>query len=73
MYPNPANETLNITADTDIRLTSIQIYNALGQLVRVMYNAKNVHSIDVSALPSGSYFIKIASDKGNSNAKFIKK
>lgn len=73
LYPNPANETLNINAGTDIRLASIQIYNVLGQLVRVVSNAENVHSIDVSALPSGNYFIKIVSDKGTSNSKFIKK
>lgn len=73
LYPNPTHETVNINSGTDIRLVSIQIYNVLGQLVRVVTNAENVHSVDVSALPSGNYFIKIVSDKGTSNAKFIKK
>lgn len=72
LYPNPVQETLNINAGIDIRLTSVQIYNSIGQLVRIVSNAENVHSVDVSALPSGNYFIKIVSDKGTSNAKFIK-
>jgi uncharacterized delta-60 repeat protein len=73
VYPNPVNEVLNITAKEDIQLSSIQIYNVLGQLIRVISNAKNTENIDVSNLNSGNYFIKIFSDKGNSSTKFIKK
>ncbi|KQB40092.1 T9SS type A sorting domain-containing protein [Flavobacterium aquidurense] len=73
VYPNPVNDVLNITTKEDIQLSSIQIYNVLGQLIRVIPNAKNVENIDVSGLNSGNYFIKIVSDKGNSSTKFIKK
>lgn len=73
LYPNPVSETLNINANSDIQLSTIQIYNVLGQLIRVVSNANNIHAIDVSTLTPGNYFIKIVSDKGTSNAKFIKK
>ncbi|KQO21001.1 hypothetical protein ASF10_15600 [Flavobacterium sp. Leaf82] len=73
VYPNPVSDVLNITTKEDIQLSSIQIYNVLGQLIRVIPNAKNVENIDVSGLNSGNYFIKIISDKGNSSTKFIKK
>ena len=72
IYPNPTNGILNITSKQDIELQSISIYNVLGQMVASIPNAKGVNSIDVSSLSTGNYFIKIVSDKGTSNAKFIK-
>jgi hypothetical protein len=72
LYPNPAKEVLNITAKETINVKSISIYNTLGQLVLVIPNAEKVAKIDVSGLTTGNYFIKINSDKGSSNARFIK-
>jgi hypothetical protein len=72
IYPNPANNVLNIESKKQIEVTSVSIYNTLGQLVLVVPNAKDIKTVDVSALKSGNYFIKILSDKGSSNIKFIK-
>ncbi|WP_264563983.1 T9SS type A sorting domain-containing protein [Flavobacterium sp. N3904] len=73
LYPNPVNGTLNINTKDDIELSTIQIYNILGQLIMVVSNANNINNIDVSTLMPGTYFIKIVSDRGTSNTKFIKK
>ncbi|UOK41853.1 MULTISPECIES: DUF7619 domain-containing protein [Flavobacterium] len=72
LYPNPVNNVLNIETKQTIEVSSINIYNQLGQLVLVVPNAQNVSKVDVSSLSSGNYFIKINSDKGTSNTKFIK-
>ncbi|MCL9805388.1 T9SS type A sorting domain-containing protein [Flavobacterium amniphilum] len=72
LYPNPVHNVLNMDAKETIEISSVNIYNTLGQLVVVIPNAKDVKTIDVSNLPSGNYFIKINSDKGTSNTKFIK-
>lgn len=72
LYPNPVNSVLNIVAKEVVEISSINIYNTLGQLVLVVPNAQNVKTVDVSILSSGNYFIKINSDKGTSNTKFIK-
>jgi hypothetical protein len=72
IYPNPANNVLNIESKKQIEVSSINIYNTLGQLVLVVPNAKDIKAVDVSALKSGNYFVKILSDKGSSNMKFIK-
>jgi len=72
LYPNPAKSVLNISSKESIELKSISIYNTLGQLVLVVTNADKVSKIDVSSLTSGNYFIKINSDKGSSNARFVK-
>ena len=72
LYPNPAKAVLNISSKETIEVQSISIYNTLGQLVLVVTNAEKVSKIDVSNLTAGNYFIKINSDKGTSNNRFIK-
>ena len=72
LFPNPVNNVLNINTKESVKITSINIYNTLGQLVLVIPNAENTKTVDVSSLSSGNYFIKINSDKGTSNTKFIK-
>jgi hypothetical protein len=72
LYPNPVDDVLNITVKDTIEISSVRIYNILGQLVLVIPNAANTKTIDVSDFPSGNYFIKINTDKGTSNTKFIK-
>ncbi|MET0759926.1 MAG: T9SS type A sorting domain-containing protein [Flavobacterium sp.] len=73
LYPNPVNDILNISKKEAIEVSSIDIYNTLGQLILVIPNAQNTSTVDVSNLASGNYFVKINSDKGTSNTKFIKR
>ena len=72
LYPNPTKNTLNIAVKEIIEISSINIYNTLGQLVLVIPNAQNTKTVDVSSLTAGNYFIKINSDKGTSNTQFVK-
>ncbi|QBZ98629.1 DUF7619 domain-containing protein [Flavobacterium sangjuense] len=70
LSPVPAKNSLTITTKQDIMISSVNIYNTLGQLVQVITNPNE--TIDVSGLKTGSYFIKIISDKGTASSKFIK-
>jgi hypothetical protein len=70
VYPNPVNDLLNIKPYGDIEVSSISVYNTLGQILMVIPNASE--SIDVSNLTAGNYFLKINSDKGITNARFVK-
>jgi uncharacterized repeat protein (TIGR01451 family) len=72
VYPNPVKNVLNIDVKATINIQSVTIFNTLGQMIMAVPNAENVRSIDVSDLKTGTYFIKIKSDKGTANAKFIK-
>jgi len=72
IYPNPASMILNIETKKTIEVTSINIYNTLGQLVLVIPNALQTKSVDVSSLKTGNYFLKINSDHGTSSVKFVK-
>jgi len=66
-YPNPTNNTLFISG-IESPLT-ISIYNALGKKV---LSVNNTDSINVEALPSGVYTIRISDGVRQTNKKFIK-
>jgi hypothetical protein len=72
IYPNPTKNLLNIKTKSEIEITSIGIYDVLGQVVLVVSNAESTKTIDVSDLQLGTYFIKVQSNKGISSTKFIK-
>jgi len=67
IYPNPTNNTLFISGnETPI---TVAIYNVLGKEV---LSIKNTNNINVQALPSGVYVIRISDGIGQTNRKFIK-
>jgi Leucine-rich repeat (LRR) protein len=70
LAPVPAKNSLTITTKQHVVISSLSIYNTLGQLVQVNTNPNE--TIDVSSLQSGSYFVRITSDKGSANGKFLK-
>jgi hypothetical protein len=73
VYPSPA--TNNITIDAgDLRFTNLdlRIYDVVGNLVLEKNAYINKTNIDVSALPSGVYFVKVKTEKGIKVKKFVK-
>jgi hypothetical protein len=60
VYPNPANEFLNIeTKENNIIINKIEVYNYKGKLIYTYKTIKkvneNTYKIDVSALEQGNY------------------
>ena len=70
LSPVPAKNVLTITTKQSVAISSVSIYNMLGQLVQVITNPNE--TIDVSSLKTGSYFIKIVSDQGTASSQFSK-
>ena len=74
IFPNPVKNSVTINfrkgAEADFR-----IYDQLGKLVRYHPNVyiSQPHSIDISELNSGIYFIRINSDIGTITKRLIKK
>ena len=68
LYPNPVNNTLNVSSDKKIK--KIEIYDTLG---RVIYAESNPSSeINVEQLESGLYSIAIIFDDNRIVKKFTK-
>ena len=73
IYPNPANDVLQITSSTEMK--SIRIYNIVGKLVaQHNLNGQLKMSINISDLTSGIYLVNIETVSGVSNiSKIVKK
>lgn len=72
LYPNPTSNVLHIEARENIKIDSVSIFNLMGQLVFNVPDMQDMKAINVSELSSGNYSIRIDSNKGTSQAKFIK-
>jgi len=74
VFPNPANEVLNINLQNSAIQNCI-ITNALGQTVYSSANEINANhkiQLNISNLSAGVYFVKVRASNGSYNAKFIK-
>ena len=71
IQPNPAYDKLTINASVDFN--SVSVVNFLGQTVISQNNDTQTITLDVSNLPQGVYFVRIASNEGTSVQKFVKK
>jgi hypothetical protein len=67
IYPNPAQDNLNII--TNGIFNKVTITDFTGKVVF----AGNSKTIDISSLSNGVYFVKVETTQGISNTKFIKK
>jgi len=77
IYPNPTTNILNINLSNNINNNlSIEIYNISGQVVltdkNIDFSIDNQHSINISDIKSGIYFIAIKGDNINEIKKIVK-
>lgn len=59
VYPNPAKETLTVKADN---ISSVVIYNSLGQKVFAQTYDDNQVAIDMNSFEAGIYMVRIVAD-----------
>jgi hypothetical protein len=72
IYPNPANNILNIDYSVSSNSALFEIYNISGQLVQSGNLSKGkTRKIDVSDYNSGIYFIRIHSDEEVISRKIV--
>ncbi len=74
VYPNPANDKINIRTEKDILLSKISIHSITGQNV-IEFNPKQIqNSVDISNLSKGFYIIKLTDNQGKTGTfKLVKK
>lgn len=69
LYPNPATTQINVSVDCEIR--SVNVINAMGQVVISRNAVKDNHVvIDTQNLPAGIYFVNVLTDKGQVAKRF---
>ncbi len=72
IYPNPANNLLNIQLPQDNSSAEIIIYNLLGQIQQTLKLTAKETAINISALSKGAYIIEVATEKNVGRGKFVK-
>lgn len=70
-YPNPVNDDLNIRARENI--SSIMVYNAIGQLVMTKRPSEIATVLEMSTLASGMYLVELEAGSLKENFKIFKK
>ncbi len=61
-YPNPCTDILHLSSNTDISLSSIKVYNMLGQKIKEIPKPSN--SLNLSELKPGYYSLLFITDRG---------
>lgn len=69
-YPNPVESNLNISTKTEI--TSVVVYNLLGQSVIDLSPNAIKTTVDMSALANGAYFVKVISGSATKTIRILK-
>ena len=68
LYPNPANDVVNVVSTNDIK--TIEVLNYIGQAI---YTNKDINlkslQFNVSSFQSGVYFVKVTTVSGIKTTK----
>ena len=76
IYPNPANNELRITIAGQARNdeANVEIYDVYGRKISShhLIASSSHHTINISSLSSGIYFIKLINEQGSSMQRFTK-
>ncbi|RAR49060.1 T9SS-dependent choice-of-anchor J family protein [Flavobacterium lacus] len=69
-YPNPVKDVLNVSYIQNI--TSVEVFNLLGQKVITKTLNSNEGQIDMNSLSNGTYLVKVATENATKTIKVIK-
>lgn len=75
VFPNPVGEELNVSLPAYNTATVIEIYDAMGNLVKHQMVAVQtlLTNLDVETLPSGNYILRLVNGDEVHTQRFIKK
>jgi hypothetical protein len=75
IYPNPVKDKLQVKFNLTIaEPTEMVVYNLIGQKLKVMTvnsDQQSIHTLDVSLLSAGSYFLSVKNSRFKNSIPFI--
>ena len=69
-YPNPVTDVLNVSYNNEI--SSIDMFNLLGQHIQTIRPNATDAKIDMSGLPQGTYLLQVSSQGNSTMIKVVK-
>lgn len=71
VFPNPANETVNISWNTTTDETIVELVDISGRVISSQQVNGTSTTLNVSQLPAGTYFVNVIADQQVSTAKLV--
>ncbi len=71
LYPNPAQNEINIELPADIKTDILEIYSSNGAVIYQQKVQSGTNKINIESLPAGMYLVRIREE--NLFGKFVKK
>lgn len=72
VFPNPGKDVLYVNLTGYEGNTDIQVYDIRGRLVMKRSTNMSKTSLNISALPAGTYMVKVLNNNKEDVVKFIK-
>ncbi len=72
VYPNPANDVVNISNSTSAIISNVEMTDLNGRVVKNVTLNATEGQINISDLSTGVYMMNVSSDQGTSTKKIIK-
>ncbi len=73
IYPNPANDKLNILTNMNAGNTDVKIFSETGRLcLQENFSSGRIITVDISSLPPGFFILRVGIDGEFRNVRFIK-
>ena len=72
MYPNPSSSIVNISSDVNAIISTIEMLDLNGRVIKSQKINATEGQISVSDLATGMYMMKITTDQGVAVKKIVK-
>jgi Secretion system C-terminal sorting domain/Cleaved Adhesin Domain len=72
VFPNPANDVINVLSKNATTITQIQITDINGRVVKNLADKLVTSEVNIADLTAGVYFVKVTSDLGSGTTKIVK-
>ena len=73
LMPNPADNYIDLTVNSNVAVKEAVVYNAFGQMIQTVELNDNHTRIDLSNMTSGMYFVRVNGEGVSATKKFIKR
>jgi hypothetical protein len=71
LYPNPANDVVNVQCTMN-NVQTVEVIDVYGKLINTLNVTDNPTKINVSRLAAGLYFVRVTTQEGTVTKSFVK-
>ena len=73
LMPNPADNYIELSINSNVEVKEAVVYNAFGQMIQTVQLTENHARIDLSNMAAGMYFVRVNGEGVTATKKFIRK